>query len=122
MRARRGARACGGDEIAFATEGGFLCVAITGCYVGEADACPGSDLSETVVMRDVDSGVDNRDRGDGCTIEDLIRDEDEWPSHGRFMRHVQQITDRLVRDGVISRAEQGRILAAAGRSSERKPS
>jgi cytochrome c len=82
----------------------------------KADACPGSDLSATVVMRGEDSGVENRDRGDGCTIEDLIRDEDDWPSQGSFLRHVRQVTDRLVRDGVITRIEQGKILAAAGES------
>lgn len=80
------------------------------------DACPGSDVSTTVVMRDVDSGVPNRDRGDGCTVEDLIRDEDDWQSKGRFLRHVRQVTDGLVRDGVISRLEQGLILAAAGQA------
>lgn len=67
-------------------------------------------------MRDADSGVENRDQGDGCTIEDLIKDEDDWPSLGRFLRHVQQVTDRLVRDGVITRLEQGLIIAAAGES------
>jgi hypothetical protein len=84
----------------------------------KADACAGSDLSETVVMRDIDSGVENRDRGDGCTIEDLIRDEDAWPSQGRFLRHVQQVTDRLARDGVVTRLEQGLILAAAAASGD----
>lgn len=80
----------------------------------KADACRGSDLSEGV-MRDADSGVENRDQGDGCTIEDLIKDEDDWPSLG-FLRHVQQVTDRLVRDGVITRLEQGLIIAAEGES------
>lgn len=82
----------------------------------KADACPGSDLSATVVMRDVDSGAQNRDTGDGCTVEDLIRDEDDWPNKGRFVRHVQQVTDQLVRGGVITHLEQGLILAAAGAS------
>jgi cytochrome c len=68
-------------------------------------------------MRAVDSGVDNRDRGDGCSVEDLIEDEREWPGHGRFMRHVRTVTDRLVRADVITRHEQGDILDAAGRSS-----
>jgi cytochrome c len=82
------------------------------------DACPGSDLRPTVVMRAVDSGVANRDRGDGCTVEDLIEDEQEWPRHGRFMRHVRTVTDRLVRADVITRRERGDLLDAAGRSSK----
>ncbi|MGH3355048.1 MAG: OmpL47-type beta-barrel domain-containing protein, partial [Nocardioidaceae bacterium] len=81
------------------------------------DACPGSDLRETVVVRTADSGVANRDRGDGCTVNDLIEDEREWPNNGRFMAHVRAVTDRLVRDGVLDRREQGAILDAAGQSS-----
>jgi hypothetical protein len=68
-------------------------------------------------MRDVDSGVENRDRGDGCTVDDVIEDERQWSSDGRFMRHVRAVTDRLVRADVITRGEQGDILDAAGRSS-----
>jgi hypothetical protein len=70
-----------------------------------------------VVVRDVDSGVANRDRGDGCTVDDLIEDERQWSSDGRFMRHVRRVTDRLVLADVLTRREQGDILDAAGRSS-----
>lgn len=84
----------------------------------KADACPGSDLRQTVIVRDVDSNVDNHDRGDSCTINDLIEDEREWANNGRFMAHVRAVTDRLVRDGVITRREQDDILRTAGQSSE----
>jgi PKD repeat protein len=82
------------------------------------DTCPGSDLRETVVVRSVDSGVPNRDRGDGCTIDDLIEDEKDWAREGQFMTHVRSVTDRLVRADVITRKERGAILDAASRSSE----
>jgi len=84
----------------------------------KADACPGSDLRETVILRGTDSGVENRDRGDGCTVNDLIEDEKEWPDQRRFMAHVREVTDQLVRDGVITRDERGDILDAAGRSAD----
>ncbi|TDD70029.1 PKD domain-containing protein [Jiangella aurantiaca] len=80
------------------------------------DACPDSDESPTVVIRDVDSGVTNDEREDGCTVEDLIEDEIEWPSQGRFMLHVRSVTQHLVHDGVLTRAERDAIIAAAGRS------
>nr|WP_211239711.1 ThuA domain-containing protein [Jiangella gansuensis] len=84
-----------------------------------ADVCPGSDLGPTVVVRDADSGVENRDRGDGCTVDDLIEDERDWPSHGRFMMHVRSVTQHLVHDRVITSAERGAIIAAAGTSGPR---
>ncbi|MGH3385206.1 MAG: ThuA domain-containing protein [Nocardioidaceae bacterium] len=82
----------------------------------KADGCPGSDLGETVVMRTTDSGVANHDRGDGCTVEDVIEDERDWPSQGRFMIHVRSVTDQLERDDVITKNERNEIIAAAARS------
>ncbi|TDE01332.1 ThuA domain-containing protein [Jiangella asiatica] len=80
------------------------------------DACPDSDESPTVVVRDVDSGVENHERADGCTVEDLIEDEREWSSQGRFMVHVRSVTQHLVHDRVLTSAERDAIVAAAGRS------
>jgi hypothetical protein len=58
--------------------------------------------------------VPNYDRGDGCTINDLIEDDRDWPSKGRFLQHVRAVTNELRDDGVITRQEQNAILAAAG--------
>lgn len=80
------------------------------------DACPGSDLRDTVIVGDVDSGVDNRDRGDGCTINDLIEDDRAWRNKGQFMRHVVAVTEELVAEEVIDESESDAIRAAAGRS------
>jgi glucose/arabinose dehydrogenase/type 1 glutamine amidotransferase len=82
----------------------------------KSDACPGSDLRATVIVGTVDSGVPNYDRGDGCTINDLIEDDRDWPSKGRFLQHVRAVTNELRDDGVITRQEQNAILAAAGSS------
>lgn len=79
-------------------------------------ACPEPDTRETVVVGDVDSGVPNRTTPDGCTINDLIRDEDPWPSKGAFVRHVNEVLEPLVETGLITEREQGAIVRAATRS------
>lgn len=84
------------------------------------DACPGSDLRETVVVGERDSGVANVDRGDGCTVNDLIVEEATYADHGAFVDHVDQVTDRLVADGVLTGEEKGSIMRAAGRSTVAK--
>ncbi|MCP2163507.1 PKD domain-containing protein [Goodfellowiella coeruleoviolacea] len=80
------------------------------------DACVGSDLRSTVVLGDVDSRVANAHRADGCTVEDLIRDEQAWPSRVAFVRHVDEVTARLVRERVLSARDRGALLVAALRS------
>ena len=57
------------------------------------DACPTSDLSDTVVIEGCDSGVENTllvegaAFGNGCTITDLILDiAADAPNHGQFVR------------------------------------
>ncbi|RCW45783.1 glucose/arabinose dehydrogenase [Halopolyspora algeriensis] len=80
------------------------------------DACPGSDLRETVIIGDADTGVNNVDTGDGCTINDLIAEDATYANHGAFVDHVEKVTDTLVADGVITDKDKGRIMRAAGRS------
>lgn len=85
-------------------------------YVPETDACPGSDLRTRVIVGGVDSGVANRYAADGCTVNDLIREEAGWANHGDFLAHVAQVAGELVQDGVLTDAEKDAIVAAAGRS------
>nr|WP_274388033.1 ThuA domain-containing protein [Salsipaludibacter albus] len=81
------------------------------------DACPGSDLSDTVTVGDVDSGVDNHHDEDGCTVEDLLDDEDQdFANHGEAVRHVRDLTADLVDDGLLTRSEKRDIDRAAARS------
>ena len=82
----------------------------------DSDACPGSDVRETVIIGNNDSTVANVDTGDGCTINDLIDENGEYANHGKFVKHVRQVTDALVADGIISEQEKGRIMNAAARS------
>lgn len=85
-------------------------------YQPPADNCPGSDLRDAVFTRTVDSGVSNRYTGNGCTINDLIRDDLEWSSHGRFVAHVSTVVHRLERSGIITPAEGDLLMSAAARS------
>ena len=82
----------------------------------DGDACPDSDTRPTVVIGGLDSLVANVDRGDGCTINDLIDDEGDWPNHGAFVRHVTEVTNELVADGVITSRERGMLTRTAAQS------
>jgi glucose/arabinose dehydrogenase/plastocyanin/regulation of enolase protein 1 (concanavalin A-like superfamily) len=84
--------------------------------IGRPGPCPEPDPRETVVIGDVDSHVANHALADGCTINDLINDEGEWPNKGAFMKHVKDVTSQLVADGVITRQERGKITSAAAQS------
>ncbi|NED95374.1 hypothetical protein G1H11_08600 [Phytoactinopolyspora alkaliphila] len=80
------------------------------------DACLNSDLSPTVVIGGIDSKVENRDRGDGCTVLDLIAAGDPWPGHGTFVRHVDAVTRELRSADVLSAREAAAVRAAAAAS------
>ncbi|MFE9957119.1 PQQ-binding-like beta-propeller repeat protein [Micromonospora sp. NPDC005299] len=84
-------------------------------YVPEPDDCPRSDL-RAQVYAGVGTGVPNRYAERGCTVNDLIRDEAHWDSHGAFVAHVAAVTGGLVDVGLLSGGEQDAIVAAAGRS------
>ncbi|TDC35162.1 sugar phosphate isomerase/epimerase [Micromonospora sp. 15K316] len=84
-----------------------------------ADACPwGYTSSATVFFGQdrADSGVPNRDLGDGCTIMDAIWAEAPFANHGGFLLTVTRLTASIKRDGVITSTEQARILLAAAGS------
>lgn len=83
------------------------------------DACPGGDDRATVFVRDVNSGVTNYDSGDGCTINDLIMEED-YPKKKDLQRHVDQVTAELEADGVITSDEGDDIRRAAKKAGSEK--
>lgn len=78
--------------------------------------CAVPDDRPTVRFRDSDTGVANHPVGSGCTINDLINDERTWPNHGAFVSHVNEVTNQLKKDGVISGREHGMLSRAAGKS------
>jgi plastocyanin len=81
-----------------------------------SDACPDSDTRGTVIIRGDDTGVANADTGNGCTINDLIAERSAYPTHAAFVRHVEAVTNQLVRVGRLSARQQGTIVRAAARS------
>ncbi|PUB25581.1 PKD domain-containing protein [Promicromonospora sp. AC04] len=49
----------------------------------------------------------------GCTINDLINDEGEWDTNGRFVNHVTAVAKQLVADQVITKLAQTKLVQAA---------
>ena len=81
---------------------------------GDVDCEPHSDLSPTVVVNGTDTGVTNHLFDDGCTINDLIAQiAASSSSPKKFHTKVKALTRSLKKDGILSRAEQGAIDAAA---------
>ncbi|MCO1597038.1 plastocyanin/azurin family copper-binding protein [Micromonospora sp. RHAY321] len=80
------------------------------------DACPGSDTRGTVIIDGDDTGVANVDTGNGCTINDLIAENADYPGHAEFVRHVETVTTALVTGGTLNQRQQGAIVRAAARS------
>ncbi|MBB4689068.1 OmpL47-type beta-barrel domain-containing protein [Amycolatopsis jiangsuensis] len=77
------------------------------------DVCPDSDTRETVVLGLADSQVENRDTGNGCTINDVIDDESAYASNDQFVAYVRAVTQELLDGGVLSPAERNLIITAA---------
>ncbi len=83
----------------------------------DEDACPNSDLSETIVIDGCDSGVGNLLFEDGCTMADLIAVCAEGAvNHGQFVSCVALLTIEWKRAGLITGQEEGRIESCAARS------
>ncbi|MFC6066269.1 OmpL47-type beta-barrel domain-containing protein [Streptomyces ochraceiscleroticus] len=86
-----------------------------------APPCPEHDERLTVIVGTVDTGVPNRVTGNRCTINELIEDEKDWSSQALFLKHVTEVTDKLLKDGVIDKREYRAINKAARQSGIGKP-
>ncbi|NBM17385.1 OmpL47-type beta-barrel domain-containing protein [Streptomyces sp. GC420] len=86
-----------------------------------APNCPEWDERLTVIVGTVDSGVPNRVTRNRCTVNELIEDEKDWTSRALFLKHVDSVLDRLLRDGVIDEREHKRIRKAAKQSGIGRP-
>ncbi|MEW2633691.1 family 16 glycoside hydrolase [Streptomyces sp. NPDC048389] len=86
-----------------------------------APNCPEYDERATVIVGDVDTGVPNRVTRDRCTVNELIEDEKDWSSHALFLKHVDEVLDRLLDEGVVDSREHRRIYRAAKQSGIGKP-
>ncbi|MBU2668223.1 copper-binding protein [Actinoplanes bogorensis] len=83
---------------------------------GGGGDCEVPDTRATVVIGGDDTGVPNKDTGDGCTINDLIDEYASYPTHAAFVRHVETVTTALVTSGTLTPRQRGTIVRAAARS------
>ena len=86
-----------------------------------ADACPNGWSAEATIefappVPAVDSGVTNRERGDGCTLLDDIWKAEPFRSHDAFVDRVERLARAYARAGLLSRRERRAIRTAAKRS------
>ncbi|GGZ38628.1 OmpL47-type beta-barrel domain-containing protein [Streptomyces poonensis] len=81
-----------------------------------APACAEWDERLTVIVGTVDSGVPNRLTNNRCRINELIEDEKEWTSQQLFLKHVREVTEKLLKEGVIDQRELEAIRKAARQS------
>ena len=81
------------------------------------DACPNSDLRETVFVGTCDTMVPNHLFENGCTMADLIAAvAGQAKNHGSFVTEVIRLTNNWRRQGIITSAQKAAIDSCAGRS------
>jgi YVTN family beta-propeller protein len=68
------------------------------------DSCPDTSAGEVVNM-------------DGCAIAQLCPCDNQWKNHGAYVSCVAHTAEDFVVDGLITEAEKGAIVSAAGGSS-----
>ena len=79
------------------------------------DQCPNSDLSPTVLINGVDTGIANTGANPaGCTFADLIQEMietclDDAKNHGQFVSCVSHETNILKRAKTITGKQKGKI-------------
>ncbi|RFU88010.1 DUF1080 domain-containing protein [Streptomyces triticagri] len=86
-----------------------------------APNCPEYDERDTVFLGEVDSGVPNRMTKSRCTIGELIEDEKDWSSQALFLKHVDEVLEDLLDEGVIDKRERKTVRQAAKQSGIGKP-
>jgi hypothetical protein len=71
------------------------------------DACPASDLSDTVVIDGCDSGVANPVFPSGCTMNDLMTDcAEAATNHQQVDRCIAKLTDKMEQIGIITSGQK----------------
>jgi hypothetical protein len=75
------------------------------------DACPESNMADTIVINECDSGVENRLLADGCTMLDAIDKCAAGTSrYLKFVRCVVALVDQWQTDTLITGREGSRIV------------
>jgi probable HAF family extracellular repeat protein len=81
------------------------------------DACPDSDLNDTIVIDGCDADVANLMLDDGCTMADRIAQcAEDASNHGDFVSCVAHLTNEWKHSGLISGHEKGRIHRCAAQA------
>jgi hypothetical protein len=80
----------------------------------DEDCNPNSDVSATIELCDIDTGVPNTLFENGCTMSDLIAElAASSRNHGAFVSRVANLTNQWVLDGLITGRQKGAIESAA---------
>ncbi|MHC5004177.1 MAG: hypothetical protein ACYTJ0_13765 [Planctomycetota bacterium] len=80
----------------------------------EADECPESDLSPTVIIDGCDTEIENLMLDAGCTLADRIAAcAADAPNHGQFVKCVVHLAKRLRKDGLLSKDDAARLKKCA---------
>ena len=83
----------------------------------DVDNCPNSDLAESIIIDDCDTGVANELFDDGCTMADLIMlCAEDAPNHGQFVRCVAHLANEWKDEGLITGRDKGRIQRCAAQA------
>lgn len=80
------------------------------------DSCPESDIRETVILQQCDSGVTNTVFDDGCSISDkLATCLNGTLNHCSYVSCVADMVDELNTDDILDGGETGSIISCAAR-------
>lgn len=86
---------------------------VVGLNLVAPGGCASPDTSATVVFGSTNSGVANRVVDKGCSIDDLILDEQAWSSQAAFLAHVSKVSFDLLAQRKITAAERSKLMVAA---------
>jgi hypothetical protein len=82
-----------------------------------SDAVPRSDLRNTVIIGDIDTGLPNRILADGSTLNDIINAEAaRAENHGQFVSAVAGLTKLWTSGGILPKEARSLVQSAAAQS------
>ncbi len=86
-------------------------------FADDEDCNPNSDVSATIIIDGIDTGVPNTLFNTGCTMSDLIAQlAASARNHGQFVSAVTNLTNQWVQQGLITGQQKGAIQSAAARA------
>lgn len=81
----------------------------------DEDCNPNSNLSPTIIIGGINTGVPNTLFANGCTMADILAQlaADHTNNHGDYVSAVAALTNQWVADGLITGRQKGAIQSAA---------